>query len=89
MLRLCLCPSRRHRLQYLPITLAQCHLTALWLSENQSKPLLKLQRDVSEYDEEVFTCYMLPQQAYHTESMGKSADAPFPCVHVELMFMYM
>ena len=60
-----------YRLQYLPVTLAHCHLTALWLSENQSKPLLNLQRDVTDEGEEVFTCYMLPQQAYHTESMGE------------------
>ena len=59
------------RLQHLPITLGSCNLKALWLSENQAQPMLKFQTD---YDEDlgtkVLTCFLLPQEAYHTESMG-------------------
>lgn len=45
------------------------HLKALWLSENQAQPMLKLQKDVDEdTGQKVLTCFLLPQQAYH-ESM--------------------
>ncbi|KAF5394655.1 hypothetical protein PHET_10770 [Paragonimus heterotremus] len=50
------------RLERLPLTLAQCPLTALWLSQNQSQPVITLQRDVDEITHEEFlTCYLLPQ----------------------------
>ena len=62
------------RLQHLPVAIAQCNLTALWLSENQAKPKIALQRDTDESTgEEVLTCFLLPQQAYHTESMGEES----------------
>ena len=65
-------PSPVASLLYLPMSIAQCSLKALWLSENQAQPLLKFQ---SEFDEasgqSVLTCFLLPQQAYHTESMGE------------------
>ncbi|KAF6778696.1 hypothetical protein AHF37_02053 [Paragonimus kellicotti] len=51
-----------NRLERLPLTLAQCPLTALWLSQNQSQPVITLQRDVDEITHEEFlTCYLLPQ----------------------------
>ncbi|TGZ62957.1 hypothetical protein CRM22_007156 [Opisthorchis felineus] len=51
-----------NRLERLPLTLAQCPLTALWLSPNQSQPVITLQRDVDEITQEQFlTCYLLPQ----------------------------
>ena len=66
-------PHSYYRLQHLPITITNCQLTALWLSENQAKPMLNLQSDVDENTgEKVLTCFLLPQQAYHTESMGES-----------------
>lgn len=41
------------------------------MSENQAQPMLKFQEDVDEETgEQVLTCFLLPQQAYHTESMG-------------------
>lgn len=58
-----------NKLQYLPTSITQCHLTALWMSENQAKPMLSLQRDFDQQGNEVLTCFLLPQQAYHTESM--------------------
>ena len=61
------------RLQYLPFSIMQCALRALWLSENQAQSMLTFQPDVDENTgEKVLTCYLLPQQGYHTESMGKS-----------------
>ena len=62
-----------YRLQHLPHTITNCQLRALWLSENQAKPMLNLQQDVDDNTgAKVFTCFLLPQQAYHTESMGES-----------------
>lgn len=64
------CP---HRLEYLPITITNLHLNALWLSENQAKPMLKFQTDFDDRTgQHVLTCFLLPQQGFHTESMGKS-----------------
>jgi hypothetical protein len=59
------------RLHHLPLSLGTCSLKAIWLSENQAQPLLNFQEDiVEETGEKVLTCFLLPQQAYHTESMG-------------------
>ena len=60
------------RLEYLPITVTNLNLKALWLSENQAQPMLKFQTDFDERTgQKVLTCFLLPQQAFHTESMGK------------------
>ena len=60
------------RLIYLPVTITMCDLKALWLSENQTQPILKFQTDFDENSgQQILTCFLLPQQAYHTESMGK------------------
>ncbi|KAI0216998.1 Scribble [Lamellibrachia satsuma] len=59
-----------NRLLYLPITITLCNLKALWLSENQAQPMLKFQTDFDDATgQKVLTCFLLPQQAYHTESM--------------------
>ncbi|XP_064651888.1 protein scribble homolog isoform X5 [Lineus longissimus] len=59
-----------NRLEYLPITISGCNLKAIWLSENQAQPMLKFQTDYDEKTEQkVLTCFLLPQQAFHTESM--------------------
>ncbi|CAH1772527.1 unnamed protein product [Owenia fusiformis] len=59
-----------NRLEYLPLTVTQLNLKALWLSENQAQPMLKFQTDYDEKtNQKVLTCFLLPQQAYHTESM--------------------
>ncbi|XP_037081638.1 protein lap4-like [Pollicipes pollicipes] len=51
-----------NRLQYLPITLQNLNLKAVWLSENQGKPMLQFQTDLDENTgEEVLTCFLLPQ----------------------------
>lgn len=59
-----------NRLQYLPITITALNLKAVWLAENQAQPMLKFQTDV---DEErcckVLTCFLLPQQKCHQESL--------------------
>lgn len=57
-----------NRLQYLPITITALNLKALWLAENQSKPMLKFQTDYNEFKQEVLTCFLLPQQNYYSES---------------------
>ncbi|GFS51841.1 protein lap4 [Trichonephila inaurata madagascariensis] len=59
-----------NRLQYLPITITALNLKALWLAENQSQPMLKFQTDINERNgAKVLTCFLLPQQEYHPESM--------------------
>uniref|UniRef100_W5NJS8 Leucine rich repeat containing 1 n=1 Tax=Lepisosteus oculatus TaxID=7918 RepID=W5NJS8_LEPOC len=52
-----------NRLVCLPMSLTTLKLKALWLSENQSQPLLTFQTDVDpESREKVLTCVLLPQQ---------------------------
>ena len=54
------------------MTVANLDLKALWLSENQAQPLLKFQTDYDERTgQKVLTCFLLPQQGFHTESMGR------------------
>lgn len=62
-----------YRLQFLPMSLAQLNLKAVWLSENQAQPMLKFQTDVDEATgEEVLTCFLLPQLEYQGDaSAGK------------------
>ncbi|XP_036357512.1 protein scribble homolog isoform X5 [Octopus sinensis] len=61
-----------NRLEYLPFTVANLNLSALWLSENQAQPMVKFQTEFDERTgQKVLTCFLLPQQAFHTESMGK------------------
>ncbi|XP_078069401.1 leucine-rich repeat-containing protein 1 isoform X1 [Mustelus asterias] len=51
-----------NRLTYLPLSLTTLKLKALWLSENQSQPLLTFQTDIDvETHEKVLTCVLLPQ----------------------------
>lgn len=53
-------------LQYLPFSLAQLGLKAVWLSENQAQPLLNFQEDIAEdTGEKVLTCFLLPQLELH------------------------
>ncbi|KAF6731443.1 Leucine-rich repeat-containing protein 1 [Oryzias melastigma] len=52
-----------NRLAHLPLSLTTLQLKALWLSENQSQPLLSFQTDEDlESGEKVLTCVLLPQQ---------------------------
>lgn len=51
------------RLHHLPLSLTTLRLKALWLSENQSQPLLTFQTDEDpDTGEKVLTCVLLPQQ---------------------------
>lgn len=57
-----------HRLQHLPTTLQNLNLKAIWLSENQGKPMLQFQTDTDERSgEEVLTCFLLPQLDDHDD----------------------
>ncbi|KAG7216400.1 hypothetical protein INR49_021652 [Caranx melampygus] len=52
-----------NRLIHLPLSLTTLKLKALWLSENQSQPLLTFQTDEDpDSGEKVLTCVLLPQQ---------------------------
>ncbi|XP_074394303.1 leucine-rich repeat-containing protein 1 isoform X2 [Zonotrichia albicollis] len=51
-----------NRLTHLPISLTTLRLKALWLSDNQSQPLLTFQTDTDpETGEKILTCVLLPQ----------------------------
>lgn len=61
-----------NQLLYLPYSLVNLQLKAVWLSENQSQPLLTFQPDTdAETGEPVLSCYLLPQQEYHPNTPGK------------------
>lgn len=50
------------RLHHLPLSLTTLKLKALWLSDNQSQPLLTFQTDVDHTTgEKILTCVLLPQ----------------------------
>ncbi|XP_072175849.1 uncharacterized protein [Diadema setosum] len=52
-----------NRLDWLPIQLANCNLKALWLSENQSQPMLNFQtEEIGPQRLKVLTCFLLPQR---------------------------
>nr|CAB3265903.1 protein scribble homolog [Phallusia mammillata] len=55
-----------NKLNHLPISLASLSLKALWLSDNQSQPLLKFQTEDRPPHGEVLTCFLLPQQPNHS-----------------------
>ncbi|CAI9622442.1 unnamed protein product, partial [Staurois parvus] len=56
-----------NRLSHLPLSLTSLKLKALWLSDNQSQPLLTFQTDVDlETGEKVLTCVLLPQMPSET-----------------------
>lgn len=60
-----------HRLRNLPMSITQCKLNAIWLSENQAQPMLKFQSDTdSDTKEKVLTCYLLPQADWKSKSQG-------------------
>ncbi|KAG9511303.1 Protein lap4, partial [Fragariocoptes setiger] len=54
-----------NKLEYLPISVTALNLSALWLSENQSQPLLKFQTDELSDGTKILTCYLLPQVGGH------------------------
>lgn len=59
-----------NKLSYLPYSLTQANLNAIWLAENQATGKIKLQPDFDEATQkDVLTCYLLPQQNFHTPSM--------------------
>jgi protein scribble len=58
-----------NRLPHLPFTLTNLNLKALWLAENQAKPMLNFQTDYDETTgEQVLTCFLLPQLEYQNDS---------------------
>lgn len=61
------------RLQYLPYSLVNLDLKAVWLSEKQAKPMLTFQTDIDEEtQEQVLTCFLLPQLEYQQDNqMGE------------------
>ena len=58
---------------YLPYSLTQANLNAIWLAENQATGKIKLQPDFDEETQkEVLTCYLLPQENLYPRQTGKN-----------------
>ncbi|XP_078585619.1 protein scribble homolog isoform X37 [Branchiostoma floridae x Branchiostoma japonicum] len=52
-----------NRLENLPFSITALNLKAVWLSENQSQPMVKFQaEDDEKTGDKVLTCFLLPQQ---------------------------
>ncbi|OXB76551.1 UNVERIFIED_CONTAM: hypothetical protein H355_004757 [Colinus virginianus] len=63
------------RLTYLPLSLTTLKLKALWLSDNQSQPLLTFQTDTDpETGEKILTCVLLPQMPSEPGCQGKRLE---------------
>lgn len=63
------------RLHYLPYSLINLNLKAVWLSENQAQPMLTFQTDVDEETgQEVLTCFLLPQLDYHVTNQNGNCE---------------
>lgn len=63
-----------NRIEYLPISIADLSLNALWLSKNQAQPLPKLQIDELN-DNKILTCYLLPQQSEEDDTPDRGDNA--------------
>ncbi|XP_030370121.1 protein lap4 isoform X2 [Scaptodrosophila lebanonensis] len=65
-----------NQLLYLPYSLVNLQLKAVWLSENQSQPLLTFQPDTdAETGEQVLSCYLLPQQEYQPLTPARDLES--------------
>lgn len=51
-----------NKLVNLPLSVSTLPLKALWLSQNQSQSVLKLQVDDDDAEEKVLTCFLFPQE---------------------------
>jgi len=66
-----------NRLEYLPAAFVDLNLSALWLSDNQSKPLVPLQSETQDDSgEQVLINYLLPQQGLDTTSLDQVGNMP-------------
>jgi len=71
-----------NRLQYLPFSLTSLNLKALWLSENQAKPMLAFQTDYDENTgDQILTCFLLPQVASSNVNEEESGSFSGPNDH--------
>lgn len=67
---------RCNQLRYLPLSFAKIvGLRTLWLSENQQKPIMRLQTDFDETTrKKVLTCFLLPQQPSYSNDGAYLSD---------------
>lgn len=82
----------RNSLQFLPHSLLNCaNLVALWLSENQSKPLVPMQSEIDpQTNRQVLTCFLFPQippsnETPIHESKSFPSDIPVSVRHISFM----
>lgn len=74
---------------YLPLSLTTLKLKALWLSDNQSQPLLTFQTDSDpETGEKILTCVLLPQMPSEPGCQGKWLESGFHYVQKYYFFFY-
>ena len=71
------------RLQFLPFSLTSLdNLTAVWIAENQNRPLLDLQLTRSGEGEKMLTCILLPQQPADSPISSECELSIMHCVYV-------
>ncbi|XP_066930968.1 protein scribble homolog isoform X3 [Clytia hemisphaerica] len=59
-----------NKLENLPLSISTLHLKALWLSQNQSQSVLKLQvEEIEKTQERVLTCFLFPQERLKAASL--------------------
>lgn len=63
-------------LTQLPVTILNLRqLSALWISDNQSQPLMPLQKEFNEISQSYFlTCYLLPQVVPNSDQSSRNDD---------------
>ena len=77
-----------NRLPHLPFTLTNLNLKALWLAENQAKPMLNFQTDYDENTgEQVLTCFLLPQMEYQPDDENPGERPKRPALTLFLNFL--
>ncbi|XP_013186934.1 protein lap1-like [Amyelois transitella] len=84
----------RNSLSYLPQSLLNCdNLVALWLSENQSKPLVPMHSEVDPHTyEQVLTCFLFPQvpltpMEIKPDEKPENIDSQPPARHISFVDM--
>ncbi|XP_045498286.1 leucine-rich repeat-containing protein 1 [Colias croceus] len=85
----------RNSLSYLPQSLLNCeNLVALWLSENQSKPLVPMHSEVDPHSyEQVLTCFLFPQvplepiEIKSDKDKPETGEVPNPSRHISFVDM--
>ena len=79
-----LCFFAPHRLQFLPYSITTLtKLTAVWIAENQNRPLLDLQLTRSGDGQKMITCILLPQEPSESPFSSRQCEFDYTWYNVE------